>query len=174
MQTSGCSQHSFCLRSCLVCRHLLQHPVQFSLAFCSAPTDFLCVFMGFRLLSVSFLPLLLPFSIFEWVLKTKQKQQKPKLKTKAAVQMSVILSSIMVQVLRSRLNARVAVRSREVCLLFMNCLRCFLVVCDVSRTLWFGFFLQLHFQSGSNHYSAYKTIEHQIAIQVGGARDSEA
>lgn len=26
----------------------------------------------------------------------------------------------------------------------------------------------LHFQSGSTHYSAYKTIEHQIAIQVGG------
>uniref|UniRef100_A0A8C9PHH9 Transcription factor 7 like 2 n=1 Tax=Spermophilus dauricus TaxID=99837 RepID=A0A8C9PHH9_SPEDA len=26
-------------------------------------------------------------------------------------------------------------------------------------------FLELHFQSGSTHYSAYKTIEHQIAIQ---------
>ncbi|KAL0616555.1 Protein GVQW1 [Plecturocebus cupreus] len=32
----------------------------------------------------------------------------------------------------------------------------------------------LHFQSGSTHYSAYKTIEHQIAVQVGNARDSEA
>lgn len=63
------------------------------------------------------------------------------------------------------MNAKAAVQSRKVCLLFINCLRCFLVVCDISRTLWFGFFLQLHFQSGSTHYSAYKTIEHQIAIQ---------
>lgn len=84
-----------------VCRQLLQHPVKFSLAFCSALSDFLCVFMGFSLLSVSLVLTpapLLPLSIFEWVLKTKQKQQKPKLKTKATVQMSVILSSIMMRV----------------------------------------------------------------------------
>lgn len=176
LQTSGCSQHSlsvFALAACvsppfaaprLVFLSLLLSTHRLPLCLRGLPS-------AFRVLPAPPPPL---FGFLNGCLKQNKNNKNRNLKTKATVQTSVILSSLTAQVLRSRLNARAAVQSREVCLLFVNCLRCFLVVCDASRTLWFGFFPQLHFQSGSNHYSAYKTIEHQIAIQVGGARDSEA